>query len=204
MSIHSSFVPHLCTQSRHDRTDGRSHVITCRCFILFHTSTITSKSVPNTGLVCLIVSCSFPGSSLSSTASVLRRPALWYTSLSILDPVRRHWISSIWPRDKVDFTMTELQDAPKMFLFFSVTQKPTTTHVYRLNCSYWFFCPTHLQDICSVAWHLLCGYYKHFWYWCSFLQSTGPLGSVNNNNPHYSTILASLHTDNSSHGKIWK
>lgn len=54
-----------------------------------HTSTTTSKSVPNTGLACLIDSCSCPGSSISLVGSLTRRPAFSYTSLSFLEPVEK-------------------------------------------------------------------------------------------------------------------
>lgn len=54
-----------------------------------HTSTITSKSVPNTGLACLIDSCRCPGSGLSLVDSVTQRPAFSYTSLSFLEPVEK-------------------------------------------------------------------------------------------------------------------
>lgn len=63
------------------------------------TSMITSKSVPNTGLGCLIDSCTCTGSVIKLLGSVARRPAFSYTSLSFVDPVEKiviHCLFDVW------------------------------------------------------------------------------------------------------------
>lgn len=134
MSIHSSFVLHLQTESSHDWMAGSLQVITLffkifknhlntmrkiRCthktaastFIIIsltasvhsatvwalNTSTITSKSVPNTDSACLIVSCSCAGSGLSLIGSVTGCTALLYASLSFVEPVGKILTHDICP-----------------------------------------------------------------------------------------------------------
>lgn len=149
VSILVSFILHLLTEwlCHEFRFSSSTHLA---AVWIVHTSIITSKSVPNTGLACLMDSCSRPGSELSLGTSVTRRPAFSYTSLSFLDPVEK-----------------------------SFHEELPWTHVNVIYMLLRVFCfPTNLQDICIAQWRRLWSPHKHFWCWCSYPQWSGPLWSV--------------------------
>lgn len=139
------------------------------------TSTITSKSVPNTGVACLIDSFRFSVCVSSLVGSMDWRPAFLYTSLSIIEPKENMLI----------FKYNNLKHNLSRCLWEDFC---CVINCFNFSVSLCASIYPDLRGICNGRWHPLYHCHKHFWYWCIFPHSFGPLWSVTMKNNFYDVI----------------